>query len=41
MQAMFERDLAASTAITAEAWARRPLRFKLNELISRIWQYWL
>ena len=41
MQAMFERDLAASTAITAEAWARRPLRFKLKELMSRIWQYWL
>jgi len=41
MQAMFERDLAASTAITAEAWALRPLRFKLKELMSRIWQYWL
>ena len=41
MQAMFEHDLAASTAITAEAWARRPLRFKLKELMSRIWQYWL
>jgi cardiolipin synthase len=41
MQAMFERDLAASTAITAEAWARRPLRFKFREWMARIWQYWL
>jgi cardiolipin synthase len=41
MQAMFERDLAASTRITAEAWERRPLRYRFKEWMARVWQYWL
>jgi cardiolipin synthase A/B len=41
MQAMFEQDLAASALITAEAWERRPLRFRLKEWAARVWQYWL
>lgn len=37
MQAMFEHDLAASAAITAEQWARRPLKFRVKEWASRVW----
>lgn len=37
MQAMFDQDLAASVAITAEAWARRPLIFRIKEWASRVW----
>ena len=41
MQAMFERDLAASTLITAEAWKHRPLNYRFKEWMARMWQYWL
>jgi cardiolipin synthase len=41
MQAMFAQDLAASTAITAEEWEHRPLRFKFRERAARLWEYWL
>lgn len=38
MQAMFENDLVASVRITTEAWAKRPLEFKLKEWLSQFWQ---
>ena len=38
MQAMFEKDLAASIRITPEAWARRPLEFKLKEWLAQFWR---
>ncbi len=41
VQAMFEKDLAASDAITLEQWERRPLHLRLQESLSRIWAYWL
>jgi cardiolipin synthase len=41
MQAMFERDLAASVAIDAKEWARRPLQFRFKEWSARVWEYWL
>ncbi|MEQ1518684.1 MAG: phospholipase D-like domain-containing protein, partial [Usitatibacteraceae bacterium] len=41
MNAMFERDLAASTQITAEAWGKRSLDLRLKEQVSRMWVYWL
>ena len=41
MQAMFDQDLAASTAITAAEWERRPLKFKMKEWSARVWEYWL
>jgi cardiolipin synthase len=41
MRAMFEADLAASDAITLEAWQRRPLAERLEEAFARLWQYWL
>jgi cardiolipin synthase len=38
MQAMFEKDLTASTRITPEAWASRPVEFKLKEWLAQFWQ---
>ena len=37
MQAMFANDLAASEAILAERWERRPLKFRLKEWMARAW----
>ena len=41
MQAMFEKDLKASTAIDPAAWSRRSPLLRLKEWASRMWQYWL
>jgi cardiolipin synthase len=41
VQAMFEKDLAASDAITLKQWERRPLHLRLKELLARVWEYWL
>lgn len=41
MQAMFERDLAASRHITKEEWRRRPFMDRIKEAAARIWEYWL
>ncbi len=41
MQAMFEKDLAASDAVTLEQWERRGLDLRLQELFARAWEYWL
>ncbi|MHB0982397.1 MAG: cardiolipin synthase [Thiobacillus sp.] len=41
VQAMFDRDLAASDAITLEQWRRRPLDLRLKEWFARVWEYWL
>ena len=41
MHAAFERDLAASDAITLEAWQRRPLTTRAKEMFARLWEYWL
>ena len=41
VQAMFERDLALSTRITLDAWERRPLHWRMQELFARTWAYWL
>jgi cardiolipin synthase len=38
MRAMFEKDLAASNAITLEDWERRPFGDHLKETIARMWQ---
>ena len=38
MQAMFEKDLANSNAITLEQWNRRPLGMRLKESAARLWQ---
>jgi cardiolipin synthase len=41
VQAMFDKDLAASDAITLEQWKRRTLDLRLKELFARAWEYWL
>ncbi|MEO7852573.1 MAG: cardiolipin synthase [Rubrivivax sp.] len=41
MQAMFERDLAASEAITLAQWRKRSPLLRLKELFARAWEYWL
>ncbi|WP_291013039.1 cardiolipin synthase [Hydrogenophaga sp.] len=41
LQAMFDRDLAASDAITLEAWQRRGLDLRVKELFAGAWEYWL
>ena len=41
VQAMFDKDLAASDGITLEQWQRRPLNLRVMELFARIWEHWL
>jgi cardiolipin synthase len=41
MEAMFKRDIAASTPITREAWEQRPLSVRMKEWAARVWAYWL
>jgi cardiolipin synthase A/B len=41
MQAMFDKDLAASQQITLEEWRARPLTMRMKEGAARIWAYWL
>ncbi|MGY8904297.1 MAG: cardiolipin synthase [Burkholderiales bacterium] len=41
VQAMFDKDLAASDAITLAQWERRPLDLRIKEFFSRTWAYWL
>jgi cardiolipin synthase len=38
MQAMFEKDLAASNAITLEQWNQRSISVRLKEMAARLWQ---
>ncbi len=41
MEAMFERDLQDSRAITLEEWKRRPFRERLKEWFARRLSHWL
>jgi cardiolipin synthase len=41
MQAMFDKDLVASDAITLEQWRHRSLDLRLKEWFARVWEYWL
>ena len=41
VQAMFDKDLAASEAITLERWQSRPVSLRLKELLASLWEYWL
>lgn len=38
MQAMFDKDLASSNAITLEQWRQRPIGMRLKEMAARLWQ---
>jgi cardiolipin synthase A/B len=41
VQALLERDMAASAPITLQAWQRRPVDERVHELGARLWQYWM
>ncbi|MBK6854003.1 MAG: cardiolipin synthase B [Burkholderiales bacterium] len=41
LQAMFDRDLAASDPVTLQDWRNRPLQLRVKELFARLWAYWL
>ena len=41
VQAMFDKDLAASQAITLQDWRRRSIDLRVKELFGRAWEYWL
>lgn len=41
VQAMFDRDLAASDQILLEQWRRRGLDSRIKEWFARVWEYWL
>jgi hypothetical protein len=41
MEVMFAQDLAESKAIHLKSWKRRPLRFRIQEWVARLAEYWL
>ncbi|WP_082679755.1 phospholipase D-like domain-containing protein [Paucibacter sp. KCTC 42545] len=41
LQALFERDLSASTQISWAMWQQRPLSDRLQEWFASAWAYWL
>lgn len=41
MEVMFAQDLAESKPIDLAKWKRRPLRFRVQEWIARLGEYWL
>ena len=41
LQAVIDKDLAESDAITLPAWRQRPLDLRLKEWLARVWEYWL
>ncbi len=41
MQAVFDKDLAASDPITLQAWQQRSPGLRLKELFAGAWEYWL
>lgn len=41
MEVMFAQDLAESKRIDLAKWKRRPLRFRVQEWIARLGEYWL
>jgi cardiolipin synthase len=41
VQALLERDMANSVAITLQGWRQRPFDERVRELGARLWQYWM
>jgi len=41
MQALFEKDLQSSKAITLEAWRSRSITIRIKERAARLWARWL
>ncbi len=41
LEALFQRDLAASDAITLESWRQRPVKARASEVFAGAWEWWL
>lgn len=41
VEAVFQRDLAASDEVTLASWRQRGLAPRAKEVFSRLWEYWL
>jgi len=41
LQAMFDRDRAASDPVRLTQWQSRSLDLRIQELVARVWAYWL
>jgi cardiolipin synthase len=41
VEALLQRDAAASTTITLQAWQNRPISERLSEFEARLWEYWM
>ncbi len=41
MLAIFDRDMAASSAINPQTWPQRPLQSQLKEWLAQLWARWL
>ena len=41
MEVMFAQDMAESKLIQLKKWKRRPLKFRLQEWVARLGEYWL
>ena len=41
VQAMFDKDLIASDAVTLAQWQQRSLGVRFKESFARLWEYWL
>jgi cardiolipin synthase len=41
VEAVLQRDMAASAPVTLEAWERRPMHERMNEWEARLWEYWM
>jgi cardiolipin synthase len=41
MVAAFQKDLSESQAIDLREWERRPVHFRIQESVGRLWEYWL
>ena len=41
VEALLQRDMAASAPVTLQAWERRSMDERLNEFEARLWEYWM
>jgi cardiolipin synthase len=41
VEALLQRDMAASKSVTLPAWQRRSFDERLDEMKARLWEYWM
>ena len=41
IEALLQRDFAASAPVSLQAWERRPFEEHFEELKARLWEYWM